>query len=124
MDTPSKISGPGVKQGKEQGKGKKQELPFYLREYTWQKGQSGNPKGRPPGKTMKEFARDFLANMSEESRLEFMNKLQPDVVWKMAEGMPHMTTDITTAGKPIPLLAHLHDTNNSDKEAVEAKEKD
>jgi hypothetical protein len=34
---------------------------------------------------MKEFAREFLSNMSEEGRLQYFQELDPEVVWKMAE---------------------------------------
>lgn len=57
--------------------------------------------GRPKGKTMKEFARDFLMNMSDEAKLEFLNSLSKDIVWKMAEGNPHNTEDITSKGEKI-----------------------
>jgi hypothetical protein len=39
--------------------------------YMWKKGQSGNPNGRPPGKTMKEYARDYLARMTDDERDAF-----------------------------------------------------
>ena len=53
--------------------------------------------------------------MTDEKKLEFLNSLSKDIVWKMAEGNPHNTEDITSGGKPIPLLNALHN-NNSDKE--------
>ena len=113
------------KQGKKQGGRKIIGQYNWLKEYQWQKGQSGNPKGRPKGKTMKEFARNFLENMSEESRIKFLKTMDPDKVWRMAEGQPHVTTDLTTAGKPIPLLANLDvSNNNGDKKDRPANKKD
>lgn len=69
--------------------------------YMWKKGQSGNPAGRPKGKTMKEYARDLLAYQSEEERQDFLHGLPKEIIWKMAEGAPETKTDITTKGEQI-----------------------
>ncbi len=91
------------------------------RPWLWKKGQSGNLKGRPKGKTMKEYVRDYLSRMNEKERQNFLEGLPKEIIWKMGEGMPQTNTDITSGGKPIPLFDNVISSNNSDKKDTKSE---
>lgn len=73
-----------------------------LAPYMWKPGQSGNPKGRPKEKTMKEWAREILMKMTEEERKKFFLGMDKHVIWKMAEGNP--AQDLTSGGEKIKIV--------------------
>jgi len=96
----------------------------WLAAYSWQKWQSGNPKGRPKTKTLKEFAREFLSNMSDEQRMAYFSQLNPEFVWKMWEGNPHQTSDETVKLLiPKPILPDVR-TDDSNEEGTSTPEED
>ena len=66
-----------------------------IQDYAWlkptqfKKGESGNPSGKPKGaKSMKTFLRERFERMPIKQRIDFLNKIEPSVAWKMAEGNP------------------------------------
>ena len=76
----------------------------HLREFRWKPGQSGNLKGRPKGKSLKEYSREYLSKMTDEERMEFMEGLNKVDIWKMAEGNPENKSDVTSDGKAINFI--------------------
>jgi hypothetical protein len=55
--------------------------------WLFKKGNPGGP-GRPVGKSLKEYSREYLACMTEEERQDFMDGISKETIWKMAEGNP------------------------------------
>ncbi len=65
------------------------------------------------GPTLKEFARRMLMTMDDEEKLAYLRQLPPEIVWKMAEGNPHTTNDVTSDGNPLaPVLVRFIDAKD------------
>ncbi len=60
------------------------------------KGVSGNPKGRPKGKTIKERILDWLEDHPEDmgAFVQYFVKNNRNLTWQMLEGRPKQNSDI------------------------------
>lgn len=70
---------------------------------TFKPGVSGNPDGRPKN-TLKAFLATKFRNMSDEEKEEWLkkNRIDPELIWKMAEGNPSNATELTGKdGEPL-----------------------
>ena len=104
---------------------------------SYKPGQSGNLNGRPTGAGISittEIKRK-LAEMPEGSKATNLQLLLEVIlnkalkkgdqqmitrIWNYIDGMPQQKTDLTTGGKPIPILSNVHQ-DNSDKKTTTAK---
>lgn len=96
------------------------QFPKQLKPYMWKKGQSGNPNGRPKGKTLKEFAREYLENLPDDEKVEYLSSLPTEIVWKMAEGNPKQDTEVRgsfTISDVLDSLEHGQAVEGQDMEA-------
>lgn len=96
-------------------------VPKQLIPYQWKKGQSGNLNGRPKGKTLKEFAREYLESLSDSEKIDYLASLPTDIVWKMAEGNPDSKIDTPPA--PVIVNNNIDLDTLAEKMAIKLKEK-
>lgn len=66
--------------------------------YQWKKGQSGNIMGRPKGKTMKEYAKEYLERMTDDERDEWLEGIEKHKIWEMSEGKAKQDVDTKVSG--------------------------
>lgn len=87
----------------------------WLAPYQFKKGQSGNPSGRPKGMSLKEWAKNYLASLTDEERLEYLEGLNKGTVWKMAEGAPDTKGDLKLGGNVVIEFANTFNASTTRK---------
>lgn len=91
------------------------------RPWLYKKGQSGNPKGRPPGTfSLKEYVKKKLASMTESEREEFLEGIDKRVIWEMAENKPKQDTDVMSGGEKIAF--NIVNYGNTDTASIQPEE--
>ena len=78
----------------------------WLKQYQFQKGNNANPNGRPKGKSLKTFAREFLMALPDEEKANYLACLPEDLVWRMAEGQPEQGLDANLKGEFTIKIEH------------------
>ena len=96
----------------------------HLKAWQFQPGQSGNPAGRKPGSSLKDYAKKYLSGMTDEERLEFMRGIDKKVIWEMSEGKAEAKTESKLeVTLPQPLLNNVLENNSTAKDS-ETQEED
>lgn len=74
---------------------------------TFAEGGVGGP-GRPKGKTLKEFAREYFMLKTDEEKIAYienLEKVKPGFAWTMGEGNPKNESDVSIKELPIIHIA-------------------
>lgn len=88
----------------------------WLKPYQFKKGQSGNPNGRPPGKSVKERAQAMLRAMTDDEFEDFLHGIDKKTVWEMAEGKAKQDVDIQATLTMSDVLDSLEKDGQPPKE--------
>jgi len=77
----------------------------HLEPWRFQKGKVYNPQGRTKGKSLRTFAKEYLASLSDDEKLDYMHALDKVIVWQMAEG--GIKRDVEVTGEVTSKIVRL-----------------
>ena len=84
----------------------------HLKPWQFKKGQSGNPEGKKKGTvSLKKFAQSYIQDLTDEEKLEYLEGLDKDKIWEMAEGKPKQ--DIEHGGAVT--ISHVLDSLENER---------
>lgn len=93
----------------------------WLKQYQFQKGQSGNPNGAPKGKRLKTFALELLEKMNDEDKAKFLKTLDSKTIWEMAEGKAKQETELRGELTISQVLDNLENGPKASEQEVETE---
>ena len=104
-------------------------------------GGTANPNGRPKGavsvtEAIKRILQKELPEATNEEKRTYLDQIVQKImdkalsgdekmlknIWNYIDGMPQQSTDITSGGKPIPILGNvpINTSNEEDSQTEEA----
>lgn len=80
--------------------------------WLWKKGESGNIMGRPKGRSMKEYAKEYLERMTDEERDVWLEGIDKHKIWEMSEGKAKQDIDSKVeANLTIEIVEYVKNTD-------------
>lgn len=91
----------------------------WLKPYSFKPGQSGNPKGRPPGQSIKDKVKQYLNEhpLAEEEFIRDLVVKNKHETWKMLESAPKSSSEVDIKAKIEVHIISFDDYDTSQPKA-------
>lgn len=94
----------------------------HLLPYQYKKGQSGNPSGRAPGISLKEYVKRKFHTMTDEEREEYLEGIDKKSIWEMGESKPSQGIGQAEDLEKLQFNIVKYDESNNNSLPVQPKE--